>query len=106
MRVKDVRLSSHAVIRLHRKGNKIRQVPLMSKTSGNLSLYLEMKKHHSGISRGDIHLFDALTPDLLRYSFCLIVSDAISKVDLQAVNLQTCADHIGMIFSHSSRESI
>lgn len=105
-RVKDVRLSSPAVIRLHGTGNKIRQVSLMSKTSENLSLNHEMKKHHSGISRGGNHLFDALTPDLLRYSLCLIVSDALSTVHLPAVNLQTCADHTGMIFSHSRRKSM
>ena len=66
IRVKDVRLSSPALIRLHGKNKKIRQVPLMSKTSENLSLYLEMKKHHSGISRGGNYLLDALTPDPLR----------------------------------------
>jgi len=57
IRVKDVRLSSPAVIRLHGKGRKIRQVPLMSKTSEALSLYLEMKKYQPGISRNDNHLF-------------------------------------------------
>ncbi len=57
IRVKDVRLSSPAVIRLHGKGSKVRQVPLMGKTSENLSLYLETKKHHSGISWGDNYLF-------------------------------------------------
>lgn len=101
-----MRSSSRALIRLHGKSKKIRQVQLMIKTSENLSLYLEMKKHHSGISRGGNYLFDALTPNLLRYSLCLIVSDALSTFDLPAVHLQTCADHIGMIFSHSSRGSI
>lgn len=57
IRVKDVRLSSPAVIRLHGKGRKVRQVPLMSKTSENLSFYLETKDHHSGISMGDNYLF-------------------------------------------------
>lgn len=57
IRVKDVRLSSPAVVRLHGKGNKIRQVPLMSKTFDNLSLFLERKKYHSGISKGDSYLF-------------------------------------------------
>jgi integrase/recombinase XerD len=57
IRVKDVRLSSPSVIRLHGKGGKVRQVPLMSKTSENLSLYLETKDLHSGISMGDNFLF-------------------------------------------------
>ena len=57
IRVKDVRLSSPAIIRLHGKGSKVRQVPLMSKTSENLGLYLETKDHHFGISKGDNYLF-------------------------------------------------
>ena len=57
IKVKDVRLSSPAVIRLHGKGRKIRQVPLMGKTSDGLSLYLENKKYNPGIAKGDNYLF-------------------------------------------------
>lgn len=57
IKVKDVRLSSPAVITLHGKGNKVRQVPLMGKTSKLLEKYLEIKKYHPGIARKDNYLF-------------------------------------------------
>lgn len=57
IRIKDVRLSSPAVIRLYGKGRKVRQVPLMGITTDNLRLYLKTKDHHAGISHGDNHLF-------------------------------------------------
>lgn len=57
IKVKDVRLSSPAVITLHGKGSKVRQVPLMGKTSELLKKYLEIIKYHSGIARTDNYLF-------------------------------------------------
>lgn len=57
IKVKDVRLSSPAVITLHGKGRKTRQVPIMGKTSELLEKYLEIKKYHLGIARTDNYLF-------------------------------------------------
>lgn len=57
IKVKDVRLSAPAVITLHGKGSKVRQVPLMGKTSELLGKYLEIKKYHLGIARTDNYLF-------------------------------------------------
>ena len=57
LRVKDVRLESPAIITLTGKGNKIRQVPIMSGTQKLLESYLENYKRNSGISRGDNPLF-------------------------------------------------
>lgn len=57
IKVKDVRLSSPAVITLHGKGSKVRQVPLMGKTSELLKKYLEIKKYHFGIAKTDNYLF-------------------------------------------------
>lgn len=57
IKIKDLRLSSPAVITLHGKGNKARQVPLMGKTSELLKKYLEIKKYHSGISKTDNYIF-------------------------------------------------
>ena len=57
IKVKDVRLSSPAVITLHGKGSKVRQIPLMGKTSELLSKYLEIKKYHPGIAKTDNWLF-------------------------------------------------
>ncbi|MDA3791914.1 MAG: site-specific integrase [Desulfobacula sp.] len=80
IRVKDVRLSSPAVIRLHGKGNKIRQVPIMSKTSENLNLYLEMKKYHSGISKGDNYLFvNQRNKQLSRWGISYILNKYVEK---------------------------
>lgn len=80
IRVKDVRLSSPAVMRLHGKGSKVRQVPLMGKTSENLSLYLEMKKHHPGISRGDNHLFvNQKKKKLSRWGVSYILNKYVGK---------------------------
>lgn len=57
IKVKDVRLSSPSVITLHGKGSKVRQVPLMSKTSELLARYMGIKKYHPGIARTDNYLF-------------------------------------------------
>lgn len=57
IKVKDVRLSSPAVITLHGKGSKTRQVPLMGKTTELLTKYLEIKKYQPAISRTDQYLF-------------------------------------------------
>jgi site-specific recombinase XerD len=80
IKVKDVRLSSPAVIRLHGKGRKIRQVPLMGKTSEILSLYLEMKKYHPGISKGDNYLFEnQKKQQLSRWGISYILNKSVEK---------------------------
>ena len=51
IRIKDIRLNSPAVITLHGKGNKARQVPVLGKTKDLLSGYLEEhKKYPWGIA--------------------------------------------------------
>lgn len=57
IKVRDIRLSDPAVITLHGKGNKIRQVPLMGGTSELLEKYLEIKKYHYGFAKTDNYLF-------------------------------------------------
>jgi site-specific recombinase XerD len=65
---------------LHGKGNKIRQVPIMSKTSENLNLYLEMKKYHSGISKGDNYLFvNQKKQQLSRWGISYILNKYVEK---------------------------
>ena len=49
LRIKDVRLESPAVITLTGKGNKVRQVPIMSGTQKLLKIYLEKHKGNAGI---------------------------------------------------------
>jgi len=80
IKVKDVRIASPAVIRLHGKGRKIRQVPLMGKTSENLSLYLKMKKYHPGISKGDHYLFvNQKKQQLSRWGISYILNKYVEK---------------------------
>jgi Site-specific recombinase XerD len=57
IRIKDVRLTAPAVIILHGKGNKTRQVPLMGNTAGLLEKYLARKKYHPGFAKADNFLF-------------------------------------------------
>jgi len=57
IKVKNVRLSKPAVITLHGKGNKIRQVPIMGGTSELLTKYLQIKKYHYGYAKEDNYLF-------------------------------------------------
>jgi integrase/recombinase XerD len=57
IKLKDVRLSSPAVITLHGKGSKIRQVPLMGKTTELVAKYMDVKQCHSAIAKTDHYLF-------------------------------------------------
>ena len=57
IKVKEIRLSSPAVITLHGKGSKVRQVPLMEKTTELLTKYMEIKKYQPVIDRADQYLF-------------------------------------------------
>lgn len=57
LKIKDVRLSNPAVIKLHGKGNKTRQVPIMEKARKLLEDYLKHQKINDAISKGDQPLF-------------------------------------------------
>lgn len=57
IKIKDVRLESPAIITLHGKGNKDRQVPIMGSTKLLLESYVEHYKYMPGISKGDQYLF-------------------------------------------------
>ena len=57
LKVKDIRIESPSVVTLHGKGNKTRQVPVMTKTRALLKAYLEHYRYDPGISRGDNPLF-------------------------------------------------
>lgn len=57
IQLKDIRLDNPAVITLHGKGDKMRQVPIMNKTKELLKKYMEEKKYHTGISKGNNYLF-------------------------------------------------
>lgn len=57
VKVKDARLESPAIITLHGKGNKDRQVPIMGSTKILLESYLDNYRFRPGISKGDNFLF-------------------------------------------------
>lgn len=57
LRIKDVRLSSPAVITLHGKGNKSRQVPVMTRTQKLLQQYLIESNIRSGIAEAERPFF-------------------------------------------------
>ncbi len=57
IQVKHVRLEKPAVVTLHGKGNKTRQVPIMPSTVNLLKSYLVSYKVNPGIARGDTPLF-------------------------------------------------
>ena len=58
LKVGDIRLSSPAVVTLHGKGDKTRQVPIIGKTKNHLAAYLEEhKRYHWGIATEDTPVF-------------------------------------------------
>lgn len=57
LEIKDVRLEKPPIITLHGKGNKVRQVPIMDKTSMLLQRYLDDHTGNTGISQGSRPLF-------------------------------------------------
>jgi len=82
IKVKDVRLSSPAVIKLYGKGSKTRQVPIMCKTSEILSSYLEMKRYNPGISKGDNYLFvNQKKQPLSRWGISYILNKYVEKAN-------------------------
>ncbi|GAG85242.1 unnamed protein product, partial [marine sediment metagenome] len=58
LRIRDIRLSSPAVVTLHGKGDKTHQIPIIGKTKDHLAAYLEEhKRYHWGIATQDIPVF-------------------------------------------------
>ncbi len=57
LKVRDIRIESPSVVTLHGKGNKTRQVPIMTNTQKLLKAYLGHYRYDPGISKGDNQLF-------------------------------------------------
>lgn len=57
IKLKDIRLSDPAVITLHGKGDKVRQVPIMGRTKHFLKKYIDTKKLNPGIEESENLLF-------------------------------------------------
>ena len=54
---RDIRLDKPAIIRLHGKGRKSRQVPIMGKTHNLLEIYLQNRDSANGIAPEDVLVF-------------------------------------------------
>jgi len=57
LKIKDVRISNPSVVTLTGKGNKIRQVPITTKTKKLLENYINNQRDSYAISKGDSYLF-------------------------------------------------
>ena len=57
IKLKNIRLSDPAVITLHGKGDKTRQVPIMGKTKELLTKYISKRRLNTGIDESENLLF-------------------------------------------------
>lgn len=80
LKINNVRLENPAVITLHGKGNKTRQVPIMQSTIKLLQSYLSSYKGNQGISRGDNPLFvNQRKQSLSRWGISHIINKYVLK---------------------------
>lgn len=80
LKVKHVRLVSPAVITLHGKGNKLRQVPIMSNTKSLLSSYMDSRKICSGMADLENFLFvNQKRQKLSRWGISYIISKYVDQ---------------------------
>lgn len=80
LRIKNVRIDSPAVVTLHGKGNKTRQVPVMSGTQALLKTYLEHYRYNPGISKGDNPLFTNQKKEpLSRWGISYIINKYVAQ---------------------------
>lgn len=80
LKIKDVRTDTPAVITLHGKGDKIRQVPIMSSTTELLKNYLKKYKPATGIARGDQPLFiNQRKQSLSRWGVTYVINKYVEK---------------------------
>ena len=80
LRIKDVRTEAPAIITLHGKGNKVRQVPIMSSTAELLKNYLEKYKPVTGIAKGDQPLFiNQKKQSLSRWGVTYVINKYVEK---------------------------
>jgi len=86
IQLKDIRLDNPSVITLHGKGNKTRQVPIMSQTKELLKKYIEQKDVHAGISKGNNFLFvNQKKQQLSRWGISYILDKYVemAKIDIR-----------------------
>jgi len=84
LKIRDIRLSSPAVVALHGKGDRSRHVPIIGKTKNLLSAYLEEhKKYNWGISTQDAPVFfNQQHKKLSRWGICYILNKYVKMAKL------------------------
>lgn len=88
IKMKDVRLEEPAIITLHGKGNKVRQVPIMGYTKKLLQSYIEHYKYMSGISKGDHYLFvNQRKGKLSRWGISHIISKYVESAEKEGLDV-------------------
>lgn len=101
LKVKDVRLMKPAVITLHGKGSKVRQVPIMSNTKSLLASYMDTRKICSGMADIESFLFVNQRRQILsRWGISYIINKYVkqAKTDTAFVVRFPVTPHI---FRHS-----
>jgi integrase/recombinase XerD len=85
LRVRDIRLTAPAVVTLHGKGRKTRQVPIIGKTKELLSGYLEQHKKKSwGIAETDAPIFyNQQLQKLSRWGISHILDKYVERAKLE-----------------------
>ncbi len=88
IKVKDIRLESPAIITLHGKGNKDRQVPIMGSTKLLLESYLDNYRFRPGISKGENFLFvNQKKGQLSRWGIAHIINKYVESAKKQGLEV-------------------
>lgn len=101
LKVKDIRLMKPAVLTLHGKGSKVRQVPIMSNTKSLLDSYITTRKTYSGMAYTESFLFvNQKRQKLSRWGISYIINKYVeqAKTDISFTIRFPVTPHI---FRHS-----
>lgn len=85
LKLKDVRLMNPAVITLHGKGRKVRQVPIMSNTKALLDSYMNTRKIYTGMADAESYVFvNQKRQKLSRWGISYIINKYAEQAKIQA----------------------
>ena len=101
LKMKDIRLEKPAVITLHGKGQKTRNVPIMEKTKNLLEVYLRYQSNNAGINNGDQYLFvNQKRQQLTRWGISYIIDKYVDLANQQE-NFNVSFSVTPHVFRHS-----
>lgn len=84
LKVKDLRLGKCAVITLHGKGRKSRNIPITSKTNTLLESYLKSSPKHIGTSEGESYVFvNQKKQPLTRWGISYIINKYVGMAKIE-----------------------